>query len=79
MVFGAFGHRGVVVPLRRRSTDWGMYLFSVVVGVAGGIYIFLEPLRELRDERSGGGGDMPAPQKAPIPEHLQQQKPAASK
>mmetsp|Transcript_10765 Transcript_10765/g.32373 ORF Transcript_10765/g.32373 Transcript_10765/m.32373 type:complete len:91 (+) Transcript_10765:87-359(+) len=75
------------IPLRRRSTDMGLYLVTSVVSVVAGVYIWSEPLRQLRLERlaeDGGaeGGtvphsatvhaDTPAPPRAPIPEHLQQ-------
>jgi len=61
------------IPLRRRSSDWGLYWGTMVVGVLGGIYIWVEPLREIANG-TVGPNDKPAPATAPIPEHLQQQQ-----
>ena len=41
-----FSRRGI--PLRRRSSDFSVYVVTTFVGIAGGVYIFLEPLRQLR-------------------------------
>lgn len=44
-----FAMRGI--PLRRRTTDFSVYVVTTFVGIAGGIYIFMEPLRQLRLEQ----------------------------
>lgn len=44
-----FAMRGI--PLRRRTTDFSVYVVTTFVGIAGGMYIFMEPLRQLRLEQ----------------------------
>lgn len=38
------------IPLRRRSSDFSVYVLTSILGIASACYIFLEPLRSLRAE-----------------------------